>query len=170
MAKGFRPGMKERIDEERASISKEELERIKKQREFDSIKQGTYTYKIALFSDQLRQNMYKHKSVVENRLWNVHNLLNNITRLEEQLKSGNITEKLDNELVMNDIEVKTLIQKNKWLLEGEARAIPLELGLLRSVVGHLDVAKNVIMTEEEFETYAENVLKRLADAGYEPLA
>lgn len=164
--KGFREG---RTQEElfKNSITKEEAERIRQQREFDKIVPGSLTYKMALFNDQLRQQLRRAKSVVEHRLWNVGNIQNTNDRLKQQLLSGHITEEIKPGVFMNENEINSLIQKNNWLLRGELFDIPRELADLRAVVGHIDITKKVIMTEEEFDDYVRWVQGELAKRGYE---
>lgn len=152
------------------SLTKEEIVRLKEARKFDEIKPGTITYKIALYLDSLRINMRTHKSTIMKRLWNLQNINDNTRRLRDQLESGKITEQLKDGMTMNKYEVKTELVHQEWVAIGEAEAIPQTLGELRGLVGHFDVVKQVIMTEEQFNEYAIGIIKKLRELGHEVLS
>lgn len=151
------------------SITKEEVERLVESRKFDNIEPGTLTYKIALYLDSLRRDLREKKMTIYKRLWNIRNVNNTSLRLNEQLKSGKITEILKDGVTMNAFEVTTELKHQEWLAVGEAEVIPQTLAEIRGLVGHFDVVKQVIMTEEQFDEYAGGILKELKELGYEVL-
>lgn len=148
------------------SLTKEEIQRIRDTREFDEVKPGTPTYKIAVLCDSLRQSMRRTLFTIDKRVWSIDDLQNSIRRLEIQLVTHNITETMKNGIVMNESELKSLIQHNKWLKDGEFFALYQLLAELRGVVGHKDVARNVIMTIEQFDAYVLELSEKLKAYGY----
>lgn len=165
--KGFRDGVsKEDILKD---LTKEDWERLAEQKRFQELDPESIGYKVAVYSDGLRAQVRERKEKIRKRLWNIKNLQNNVTRLQVQLRKGNITEELKPGVLMNEAEVKSQIQHNKWVMEGEARDVPKILAEIRGIVGTRDVAKNVVISEEEFEEYAGEVLDELEKLGFKPL-
>jgi len=146
----------------RKSLTKEELERIKEQRAFNDIKPDTYTYKIALHLDALKQDLRTKQMQVYKRVWNVENIDNSIKNCKTQLETGNITETLpDSDTLMTKRELETYIKHQEWLKLGEVRAIPKDLAGVRALVGHKDLIGNLIFTEGEFDRYFEKIENEL---------
>lgn len=169
MARGFRRGMtKQNV---LSDLSQEEIARIKAQRAFDEIPVGSLTWKLALYNDSLRVQLRTTQVLVTKRLWNIQRAKAKILVLEAQLSSGSVTEKLaDGSRMMTREEAEVDVVANEWLARGEAEAIPKLLAEIRSLVGHIDIAKNVILTAEDFEVYATKVLGQLRQFGYDVLA
>lgn len=149
------------------SLTKEEIQRIYDARAYDDIKPGTPTHKIALQCDALRRSMRKTKATIDKRVWSIGDLQNKINRLQSQLDSGKITEELKDGITMNEHELTTEIQHYKWTKDGEFYALFNLLAELRGVVGHKDVAKNVILTLEEFDDYVKQLNERVKKFGYD---
>ena len=149
------------------SLSKEEIERIKQVRDYDLITPGTPTHKIAVLCDSVREDFRQLKSTLSRRLWIIDSLRNNMDRLEHQLEVDRITEEMKNGVLMNKAEVKSLIQNNKWTQEGEFHALYKLFGQIRGFVGVRDVARNIIMTQEEFDKYVLDTKDHLIPYGYE---
>ena len=148
------------------SLTKEEIKRIRETREFETIKVGTPTYKIAILCDQLRQSLRTTKAHIAKRLWTIDSLSNNIDRLQLQLTTGEITEQMKQGIIMNKEELSSLIQHNRWLKDGEFSAVYALLADLRGLVGHKDLAKKVIMTIEEFDKFVLDIETYLKKYGY----
>jgi hypothetical protein len=149
------------------SLTKEELARVKETREFDTIKPGSPTWRVALYNDSLRQQHRLITSTIKKRVWAIDDIQNKILRLEEQVKTGKITEELKPGITMTAEEVQTLIQHSRWLQEGEVRSIPKSLAELRSIVSHKDVAKNTILSMQEFDSYVKELEETIKKKGYE---
>lgn len=139
------------------SLTKEEIERIKETREFETIKPLTPTWKVALLNDTVRANIRLCKSKLAKRMMTAHDLQNNIRRLNDQLHGPEIIEEVKPGLKMNKAELASLIQQNQWLLQGEIDAIPRTLAELRGWIAHKDVAKKVVMTVEEYDKYVDEI-------------
>ncbi len=166
--KGFRKGMKDKVlDKAREGITPEELERIKQQREYDSIEPGTFTHKLALHLDALQKQKRQNKIDIDKRMWNITNVLNEKRRYEEQLESGKIYAKLKDDVTMNQYEVASSIKQCDWIALGEVRAISELLADLRSVVGRHDLAKNVILNIQQYDNYVDRVKQELETLGYD---
>ena len=148
------------------SLTAAEIQRIKSMRDYDAIKPDTPTWKIAILCDDLRQNKRRLMSTVTKRLWTIGDLGNNMDRLNVQLTSGNITEIMKNGLPMNSFELKSLIQHNRWLRDGEFHALFPLLAELRGLVGHLDVARKVIMSQEQYDDYVLSIANSCKSYGY----
>lgn len=148
------------------SLTKEEIKQIKEQREFEDIKTGSYTYKIALLGDSIRSNLRTLKLKISKRLWSIDDLTNNIRRIKVQLESKLITEKLKTGEVMTEPELITYMQHHEWLREGEVVAIPISLAEMRAYVGHKDIVRNVVMSEDEFNLYVAGLESELAKRGF----
>lgn len=148
------------------SLTKEEMIRIKQVREYNEIKVGTPTYKIAILCDAIRSQIRMLRAKITKRLYSIDNLTNNIARLETQLETGKITEILKSNMIMNSFEIKSLIQHNEWLRQGEVDAIPMALADLRALVGHKDVARNIIMDQDVFDKLVLDIEQRLKIKGY----
>lgn len=149
------------------SLTKAEMERIKEVREFETIEKDTPTYNIAVMCDKLRQESRKHKITIERRLMSMAELTNNIRRLEVQLASGNITETMKNNIIMNEQEVKSLIHQNEWMRTGEFYALYTTLAGLRATVGHKDVSGKIIMTIKQFDELVRDVENKVKEFGYD---
>jgi len=168
--KGFRPG----IDKKQImkGMTDADWQRIKAQKEFETIKEGTVTWKLALYCDTLRKLTRKHKLDIMHKLWNIRNVQRTNKRLQAQLDKGPdfITEKTDKGVLMNETEVKILIDYNTWLERGDAEYIPQVLAEIRKFVGNIDYSREVVLSEQEFERYAKEVLDELTSYGYDLLA
>lgn len=149
------------------SLTKEEVKWIKEQREFETIKPGTWTYKIAVVNDAIRSNIRQLKSKLNKRLWNIEDITNKIERLNEQLRTGEIYECVKDGMTMTKEELTNFIQHHEWLRKGEVDAIPMNLAEIRALVGHKDVARQVVMTVEEFDKMVGEVYEKLKAKGYD---
>lgn len=148
------------------TLTKEEMERILQQREYDTIEEGTPTYKIAVMCDTLRQNQRRLKGTISKRIWTISDVANTINRLQMQLDSGTVTEKLKDGVTMSQNELNVLINHNKWAKDGEFYALFPLLAELRALVGHKDVARNVIITQEKFDEYVDFIAAEVEMYGY----
>jgi len=157
------------LEELRKSLTEPELNRIKEQRRFENVEEGTKGYEILLYLDEAKKLLRQKKLKIRKRLWNIDRLKNHRDRLQEQLDSGEITEKLDDNTTMNEEEVKTEIMHQEWTIEGEINDIVNLLGEIRTIVGMKDLKKNEIMTEDEYEKYAKEIEEEVKERGYKLL-
>ena len=172
MTKGFREGRDRKdIMKEYGNYTDEQLQDYLKElsvrKEFDGISPGTYSYKIALLNDQLRRKKMDAMNKINDSLKSIGNIVLHIRRLKSQLVSGEIVEKISDIATMNEDELRHQI----FMEEHSARVafqnmIPW-LGELRTVVGHFDVARNIVMTEEEYDAYVKETEKRVKEFGYD---
>lgn len=157
---------KQVLEDLRKSLTPQELERVKRIREMDKIDRDSNSWPIGLLVDPLRIQFRKAKSVVEKSLWNMEREKNHISRLKQQVMSGQITEQLPNGGPMNEHEIGTQIKYAQWLIEGELQSLPIELWQMRGIVEQQDVGGNIIVSEKEFDEYLEGVRGRVKELGY----
>jgi hypothetical protein len=172
MQNGFRDGVK--VDDilndavRKGSMSKEELEQIKRQREFSMFERGTPSWNIFLQIDQLRKMRDKAKDDCETMLWHIKNLKTRVRRIVWQLQDDkNIYDELKPGIKMTKDELGVEKELNERKILGISKDIVTSLATLRNIVGHIDVAKQVVITEKEFNEYVKDVEKRLRAEGYE---
>lgn len=163
--KGFRDG----IDKKSLmkSMTDEDWERIKKQKDLDKVEPGTPIYDLVLYQDDIRRAIREKKSLIEKRIWNIQDIKNQMTRLKTQLLKGDITEELKNGVPMNEAEVNSTIQHQKWIIDGEVRAISQVMAELLGFAGHTDVSRAVVLERDEFVKYMQSIEERLKGMGYE---
>lgn len=154
------------LEDLRKTATKEELEQIRLQREFDTCKPGTPTYRMALHNDQLRKQARASRYNIEQRLFNIENLKNENDHFKTQQMSGIIKDEIRPGVPMNANELRLSAWKNELAMMKEVFAIPEHLADLRGVVGHIDVARRVIMEQEAFDTYVAEVEERVKNAGF----
>ena len=158
---------KRALEELRSTMTEEELERAKQIREFNDLQPNTLSYSIALFNDQLRQNRIVEETKVVQRLLTMKNLYNHAERMKEQFTSRIVTEQLTDGVTMNLHELEVVAQREQWLMKGEAVAIIRCLAELRSIVGHKDIATNIVLTQEEFDNYASKTIEEIKTLGFD---
>jgi hypothetical protein len=146
-------------------ITKEELDRIQVQREFDSIKPGTMSYAIALATDPLVTQLKQVKMTCEKRVLNVAQCMDRARRLKAQLAAGVIREQIRDDLTMNEDEVKTEIRHQEHVANSEALDALFQLNRLRAYVGRLRLDGRVVLTENEYDEYCERVIDDLRGVG-----
>jgi len=163
--KGFREG----IDKQSLmkSMTKEDWSRIEEQKKFEMVKKGSFTERLVLYLDGIREIIRSKQLLIDKRIWNVRDIQNGIRRKKIQITSGTITEKLKDGITMTAEELNTQIMYEQWMVRGEVHSIASILGEIRGVVGHNDVAKKVVMSEDEFNSYADKVVMQLKEMGHE---
>jgi hypothetical protein len=154
------------LEELRSTLTHDEISRIDEQRKFDEITPGTPTYRMALHNDGLRAQARMCKSIIEKQRWNIRQLQQANDRLKKQILSGNITEEVRDGVTMTPAEVETLIWKNNWNINSEVLSIPMTLAELRGIVGHMDVARRIVMTQEQFDAYVAEIESHVKEAGF----
>jgi len=148
------------------SLRVEEIKYLRKVRDFETVKPGTWSYKIALYNDAIRSNIRGLKIQVEKTLSEIGNIGHTITNCNAELKAGLRTTKNDKGFTMTVDELKSYVQTLRWLRNAEAASLAITLGKMRGEVKFKDVAMNVIMTHEEFEEYCVKIDERLKVYGY----
>lgn len=152
------------------TLSREEIDRLKKVREFESVKPGSWAYKIALECDQLRQQKNKWEVEIQKLILTLKSTINELSRLEEQLASGKITEELKPGIPMNEHELAAHMENKKWTASFVAKDLAVMLGNLRGIVEHKDYALRVIITDDEFEKFAERTITEVESLGFKVLS
>ena len=149
------------------TLTREEINRIKETRKLEMTEPGTWTYKIAVQCDILRRKKAQWLHEISKCLLTVKSIKNMVSRLEDQLASGKITEELKPGIIMNADELAHFIENQNWTASFAIKDIPMYLANLRNdCVGHKDVAKREIMSVEEFEKFAEEVIRRAETLGF----
>jgi len=162
--KGFRDGVE---IEDVLKLTPEERKLIRKQREFGKLKPDTWSYKVAVYCDEIRTNIRTYKSTISKRLWTIRQYQNEIARLKEQLVAEDIRETLPRtDILLNANEMNVLISRSEWAIETELQVMPADLGNLRINVGHLTNDQKFAMTEEEFDGYIEKIRGEIKSLGY----
>lgn len=168
MSKGFRKGKEEELKTKlRESLTDEELQRIEQARAFEECKKGTFSYDLALNQDMVRRQIRELKDNINLMLWNIENIINVKSRCLDQIHSGEIIEPLDDKRIMNENELKTYMKKCERDALREVRGIATALAKLRTFVGLHDIAKNVLLTMEQYDSFVETVKEELSENGYE---
>lgn len=164
MVKGFREGMsKEQLAK---SMTDADWERVREAKEFGTIKANTLSWKIALANDQIFLKKKQIEALIFKRLWNIENIRNQLDNFKKQLFSGQIKETQKDGQVLTDTELKTMIKHTEWLQKGEADSVAQILGELRGIVGHTDIAGNIVITEDQFDKYVLETEKELKNYGF----
>jgi hypothetical protein len=151
-------------------ITKEELERLQLQREFETIKPGTMTWKVALATDALVTQMKQVMFTCDKRVLNVAQCYDRARRLGAQLAAGTIKEQIRDDLTMNEDEVKTEIRHQRHVANTEALDAMFQLNRLRVYVGKHRLDGKVVLTEEEYDAYCNRVISDLKEMGLDVLA
>lgn len=152
------------------SLTKQEIKQIKDQRSFEELKPNTYGWKTAIMCDQLRRQVRIAKLDITKRIIILDKIKNEINHLKKQKLSGRIIQESRQGIKMTDEELDTLISEKQLTMDGEVTNIPVILADIRKNVGHLDVNRQVIMSEEEYEKYAGGVHETLKARGYDPFS
>lgn len=155
-----------------SKLSDLDYERIKNQQKLAMVDPGTYRYKVFLHGDQIRLTVRKLKVEIEERLWAIKNGKSELARLEGQLSTGEIYDELptnisDLHIKMNVYELKLHIELKERMIEAQAGSIINSLIQLAGHVGFHDPARNMILSEQEFEVYTNEIEKRVKGMGYE---
>ncbi len=159
---------KEKIKElEKLNFSNAEVARIKEQRKFDDIKPNTFTYDLALHLDALRRNYRTQTRQISEILLSIESILNNVVRCREELESEHITTELKDGVKMSKSEMMTHIRHQLWVCLGQAQSIAPILAEIRALVGHKDLAGNLILTEEQYMQYVIEIRNRMKELGYD---
>jgi hypothetical protein len=170
MAKGFRTE-KTKEDMHQAikdSLSAEEAHFISELRQYDSLKPDSLAWKLALHNDTLRTSIRNQQEQIFKRIWNIKDIQNKIDRANLQLSTKEIYEKIgDSGITMNEDELKTYIEHMRWVKKGEVRDIAKQLLQLRANVGHIDLQRNIIMTEEQYEEYVQKIMNEIKGLGHD---
>jgi hypothetical protein len=167
--KGFRnQKTKEEVHHDiKESLSVEEAHYVQELRKYDYLDKDSKAYQLALNQDALRVNIRTWKEEVEKRLWNIKDIRNKINRSLDQLKSGEIYETIgETKIVMNKYELQTYIEHMRWVQRGEVRAIPKTLLQIRGCVGHIDITRNVVMEEKDYESYVTEIENKVIELGF----
>jgi hypothetical protein len=149
------------------SLTKDEIKRIKATRLFEDLKEGTYGRKVAVLCDSIRSDIRKNKIQLAQRLSVIDSTHTVIQRLKQQLVSGVITEELKPGLKMTPSEVECKMNENVLVKDAEVTNIPVILANIRQYVGHMDVDRKIVMTEDEFEAFAADYEAQLKKRGYD---
>lgn len=149
----------------RQTMSKEELRRVQQMRHFDTIEKGTPSYRIGLAADQLRLMWEQARNEVEKGIFNIKNLRAQQMRVVEQKGGGVVIEEVKEGIPMNNLELDALHAHHEYAIKAERKAIVVGLWQARGIVGQHDLANAVIVSEEDYDAYVENVDVRLRGLG-----
>lgn len=169
-AKGFRSEevKQDLLEKIKASLSPEEAHRLEEMRKYDELKPDTYAFKLAIHNDSLRVAIRQSKEQIWKMIWNIKDIQNKINRCKEQLKSDNIYETIgESKVVMNKYELETYMEHMTWVMKAEVKGLSKHLLQLRANVGHIDIQRNIIMTEDDYESYCKDIEKQVRELGHD---
>lgn len=138
-------------------FTKEEKELLRKMKEHEFIQPGTIGWKLAVYNDPLRLKLMNEKNLITKRIANIIQLRNQLKRMKGELVSGEIKTELKPGIIMSEDELNHQIILTQFTLEGERQTLPIILADIKVLVGRLDVAKQIIISEEEFEEYCKEL-------------
>lgn len=149
-----------------------DYDRLLNQQKYSMFGLGSFRARVALHSDTLHRNVVMLKRQIEEALWSIRTGKEMIKRKEDQLKDGKIYELLpinnpDMKIIMNEHELKLQVELEQRHMEANAKDIINPLNELSGHIGYHDLAKNMIISEQEFEVYANEIENRVKALGYE---
>lgn len=166
--KGFRKGMDEKLKAKiLGSLTDLDLEMIQRQRDYDETRKDSISAKILLENDPVRRNIIKLKDTINKMIVNIKHNKYIIDKFSGQLSSGKIDIELRPGVVMNKDELEIELETRRGIMWAESKDIVPNLAEMRVWVGRMDITKNVIMTEKQFDEYVMDVEKRLKSFGCE---
>jgi hypothetical protein len=152
-----------------STLSDSELERIKMSRSFEELKKDSLSRKLALLNDPVRRGIVKFKSDIEKMFWDISNIKTQMARMRQQLLSGTIIDEIKPGILMNKDEIEVNIVHAQNLSENIAKDIITRLFEIRRLVGCHDPENKIIMDEEQFDVYANDIISRAKRLGYDIL-
>jgi len=159
---GFRKGVdKEKIMK---SLNDADWDFIKKMKDYEDIPKDSMRAKVFLQNDQLRRQRDRAFIAIDNAIVSIYDSNACISKLEKQNETGEITEELKPGVPMTQDELEVFIKKQKNLAWAISKDVIEHFNTLAGLVGCKDIAKNVIITETEFNEYVEkkrNIFKSL---------
>lgn len=160
----MRPGIKK---EDILKLTGEEKLQIEAQRKFNLVDKGTRSYDVLAKIDRIARQVWENKNKVDKTLIELMNFNATMNRDATELESGNITRELKPGLPMSQDELQWNIRLTKNMAETAVFNLPLILADLREVVGYKDVKGDVVISEEEYESYVDYVENEVKKLGYE---
>ena len=147
-------------DSFRDSLTREELDRIKEMREFNDLQPGTWAYRAFLHSDQLNINKLKVMIGVDKSISHMAEFLaakNHSNRV--LLGATNSTEQSVLE------EARANVLRHDFAINAELNSLPLNLVDLYRIVGRKRIDSTIVMSQEEFDAYCDDVQRRVESLG-----
>lgn len=151
--KGFRKGITKRKLIE--SMDDEDWKRLDQMKKAEELKvSNDYAYNAWIKSDQLHQEMYRHKVEIEEIVVNLELRDNRIKQLELDIANE------EDFYVKNDKQLE-IAQLNAESIKG-AGTLNVKLFNLYQFVNRLGLDKEVLFTEDEYNQIAKNAMDRVA--------
>lgn len=148
------------------AISKDEYNRLLEQRNFDGFKKGSLTWNIFLAADQLKMQKDQVVSDVDVKVRNLLRAVATRNRYEKELVSKSIVSELKPGMPFSVDELEAEIFANNVHAKSVAGDIAPSLAKLRGFVGLEDLAGKKLITQEEFEDYANEINEIVKKAGF----
>lgn len=146
-------------------LDKDTKKRLRELKEAQNIPRDSIEFRIFSHVDQLSINIWNLREEVEARLTEMQFLRSERRRMHVELTTGNITRELKEGVKMNEDELGAEIRRKDWQIREHAMSIYQALGKLRSFVGHLGVAGEVLMSHDEYEEYAKKIVDEVEGFG-----
>lgn len=162
--KGFRDGV---TKEDVLNLTKDERRFIEKQRELQTVKADSISYKVYLSMDDGRRQLQLLNKDIRTRLLNIDNVLTVISRKQKQLNSGDITDELRPGVPFTKAEMELEVNRASNMAWAESKDIMIELAKIRRWVGCHDIAGNLLMSESDYDNLVRDVEGKLRDRGYD---
>ena len=164
--KGWRTGEKEKV---RNSLTDWDLRLFKQMKEYQEVGPETLRGKVFLQTDTVRVQRDECYEQIEEQLIGLLEYTRTIKKHEVELKSGLIKTEIKDGVAMTAEELEITLRREKKTAARIPKHILQQLKVLSSIVGAKDIAKNMILTTEEFDEYYLKIEKEVQSHGYELL-
>lgn len=157
-------GRKDRaLEQLRASLTTDELERAKAAREFSEIAQGTPAFRVFLHADQLNLQLLKERIAIDKALASLAEYRASQVAVQQKLVAhrAKITVLSDSDLA--DTLVDEL--RFKYAIDSELNGLPLHFVELYRLVGHKRLDKTPVLTQEQFDGLFAEVEAKVRELG-----
>lgn len=182
--KGFRDGKKDELREKVKdrifnewtdehvelidNMNEGDFKQIKDQKKyFDLTSVSPLMSKVLLQNDNFRRNRDKLKLMVSEKLIEIMDLKASIKRHNLELASGKIESEIRPGVPMTSEEMDVLIEREKRQCKVSAYDIVLPLNDMMAYVGCKDMAKNVVISKDDYESYVQSVVDKMKELGYD---
>ena len=147
-------------------LSESDYARLDMQQQYQDLDNASSRAKVYLQSDTLRMNRDKAMMQVGSMMTDIQGIHDRIKRYKHQLDIDTITEQIKDGVTMTTFELRNLIQRETDTAYAISRDLINPLKDLAGIVGHIDIAKIVIFTDDQYNSYVTNVETKLKRFGY----
>lgn len=147
-------------------LSESDYARLELQQQYQDMDMASARAKVFLQADTLRMNRDKAMMQIDTMLTDIKGIHDRVKRYNAQLDIGNITVQISDGVTMDTGELKTLLQRELDTAWAISRDLINPLRDLAGVVGHIDITKNVIMTDDQYNLYVKGIETQLSKWNY----